>query len=334
MNPPLESLMAAFKQFQLVYVATKTGVVVALAGGPKSLDSLAVELAIPSKRLGRLLRALVWAEVLSCDEGGLYSLTDDGKKLIDQSPTSLAGGFGFQGDFFYGAWGKLFDYLKDGSIPFERANGQGVFDVLAEDVALAKSFNGAMAMRTSEYSEEISKVLFLGDGQTIVDVGGGRGRLVVDILGHAPSARGIVFDLPMLETEAKALIQASAVADRCDFVPGDMFDAVPTGGDVYILKWLLHDWDDEHAVKILNVVSRAMKGSARLFIIERLMPSDLSGALSLVQPDMNMLCLNGGAERTIEEYKRLASAAGFQIENVLHFENQYGFLALQASKAN
>jgi hypothetical protein len=334
MNPPLESLMAAFKQFQLVYVATKTGVVVALANGPKTLESLSLELKIPSVRLGRLLRALVWPGVLSCGEGDLYSLTEDGKKLVDQSPTSIAGGFRFQGDFFYGAWGKLIDYLNDGSVPFEVANGNGFFEVLAGDEALADSFNGAMAMRTSEYSEEISKVFSLSDGQTIVDVGGGRGRLVIDLLRHTRSLRGIIFDLPMLKAEAESLIQESAVADRCVFTPGDMFHAVPSDGDIYILKWLLHNWDDERSVKILKVVAKAMKGSARLFIIERLMPLDLSDALPLIQPDMNMLCLNGGAERTLEEYTRLASAAGLKIEKVLPFENQYGFLALQASKTN
>jgi len=334
MNPPLELLINAFKQFQLVYVAIKAGVVTTLASGPKSLDSLAMELRIPALRLRRLLRGLVWSDVLACDADGLFSLTEDGKRLIDQSPASLAAAFGFHGDFFYSAWGKLFDWLEEGAIPFEKANGSRVFDLMAGDKAVAASFSRAMSMHTSEYSKEIAEVISLQNGQTLVDIGSGEGQLVIDLLGFNPSCRGIVFDLAMLQVDAEALMRRSLVADRCVFTPGNMFHTIPAEGDVYIMKWLLHDWDDENVLKILDATARAMRRTARLFIIERLFPLDPKEAPALVQADLNMLCLNGGTERTLDEYSWLISAAGLRIDKVLPFKNQYGFLAIQVSKAS
>jgi hypothetical protein len=330
----LNQLLPCFKQFQLGYVALRLGIPSALATGPKTLAELASQLNLPEQRFLRLMRGLVWAEVVSFDQTHGFSLTTEACRLLDPSPTSEVAGILFQGQFFYSAWGCLYEYLWDEKIPFEQVHGKRLFALLSNEPVLAGEFNRPMSARTAEYSHAIAVLPALCGPKKIVDVGGGEGRLLLDVLKVCPSSTGVILDISVVRAEAERMIRESGLTDRCRFREGDMFSSVPEGGDVYILKWVLHDWDDQSALKILQVIRSKMRSEASLVIIERIMPDGINEALPLVQADLNMLILNGGAERTRTEYEKLLMLSGFKLCDVTPVESNYGFYALTAmSKA-
>ncbi|MCB1103826.1 MAG: hypothetical protein H7A44_09110 [Opitutaceae bacterium] len=330
MKASLHDLQTAFKQFQLAYTAARIGLPDALAQGARTSDDLADTLAIPANRLNRLLRAMVWAGYLELHPDAAYALTDSGRELISSTPNSPVGGLIFQGRFFYQAWGGLFDYIKNGKIPYETAHGVRIFDQLVDDPDLANAFNGGFAARTAEYSAEIARLPVFANARRLVDIGGGDGRLLLDILAELPAARGVVFDLPILQTDAAKAIAASPAGDRCTFAAGDLFQSIPDAADLYLLKWVVHDWEDERAVRLLRNVAARLQDGAKLILIERLMPDALADMMPLVQPDMNMLCLNGGGERTRAEYAALLHAAGLKLTAIEPIENPYGFVVMIA----
>ncbi len=157
-----------------------------------------------------------------------------------------------------------------------------------------------------------------GDKQApvIVDVGGGSGKLLAEVLKAIPNARGLLFELPVLEEVATRLIAEEWLVERCHFMAGDMFEAIPETGDLYLMKWILHDWNEADAVRILRRCASAMRSGGKqptLLVLERLMPNVVgSGNTGLVQADLNMLCQMGGAERTRAEYENLFAQAGFK----------------------
>ena len=148
--------------------------------------------------------------------------------------------------------------------------------------------------------------------KTIVDVGGGRGTLISAILRAYPDARGIVLDLPHVIEQGKQLIVEQHLEDRCQLIPGDFFKDVPSGGDAYVLRWVIHDWDDERSVAILKNCHRAMGPDSRLFIVEAPIPARNEPSLHKLM-DINMLVMTGGRERTEAEYRTLFEAAGFDL---------------------
>ena len=328
MEASLHHLQTAFKQFQLAYTAARIGLPDALANGARTGGDLAGALNIPENRLNRLLRALVWAGYIEQHQTAGYALTESGRELISTTPNSPVGGLIFQGRFFYQAWGNLFDYVQHGTIPYESAHGMRIFDQLAADPALAAAFNGGFAARTAEYSAQIARLPVFATAKRIVDIGGGDGRLLLDLLCVLPEARGVVFDLPILQADAAKAIAASPAGDRCTFEAGDMFHTIPGAADLYLLKWVVHDWEDERAVHLLRNIAKSMKAGSQLVLIERLMPDALADMMPLVQPDMNMLCLNGGGERTRAEYVALLDAAGLKLTGIEPIENNYGFVVM------
>lgn len=189
-----------------------------------------------------------------------------------------------------------------------------------------------MTKRSREYSGAIAAHSAFSKAEVIVDVGGGEGQLVIDILRAHDGVSGIVFDLPNMAEAAKTLINEAHMTDRCRFVAGDMFHTVPPAGDVYLLKWVLHDWNDEKALVILNRVAEAMTDGSQLLIVERLMPETIDESTGLVQADLNMLCQNDGAERTLGEYRAILDKANMQLLSSDLVETRYGFHVLQAKK--
>lgn len=330
MSEFLPPLLEGFKKFQLAFVAVKIGLPQKLDGGPRTVDQLARDLSLPGKRLIRLLRGLVWSGMLEVDRKGRFTLSKNGRKLVKEGPTTRAGIIRFHGEFFYDAWGHLDDYILHGSIPFLEAHGEKVFDLLGHDPELARVFNAPMTARTTDYTDAVAKLPCFNQCESMVDIGGGEGKLVVEILRHRPEMRGIVFDLPIVREKAENFIQTSGMAERCSFHEGSMFETLPGGADIYMMKWVLHDWDDESVLKIFRLAEANAPHDAGLLIIERIMASELRKALPLTEADLNMLCLNAGAERTVEEYDDLLGQAGFKINTVTPVDTRYGFSAIHA----
>jgi hypothetical protein len=153
-----------------------------------------------------------------------------------------------------------------------------------------------------------------------VDVGGGHGALIAAILKAHPEMNGILFDLPAVIDGARRMREAEAGSDRCDLVAGDFFEAVPEGGDAYILKWILHDWDDERAGRILKNCRQAMTEQGRLLVMEVVLPDRMTPGTHGCALDVHMLVLTGGRERTEGEYRALLAAAGFQLARIIPTE--------------
>lgn len=328
----LDSLITAIRDFQLVYVSLRLDLPSLLAAGPRRLDELVRATHVPEERLVRLLRGLLWAELIEKTPEG-FSLTEDGEQLIDTSPGSLASDLLFQGHFFYSSWGRLCDFATEGKNPFAAAHGEGVFDLIGRSPELARLFGQSMSARTVEFSAEIAALPALAGCGKLVDVAGGEGRLALDLLRVHPAMRAVVFDLPVVKVDAERLIRKESMQTRCEFVGGDLFASVPQGGDVYLLKWILHDWGDPEALSILRTLRKNMGEQARLIVIERVMPEAIEEGTWLAEADLNMLCLNGGAERTERAMKTLFEQADFALESVSELADYERFHAFTAVPA-
>jgi hypothetical protein len=219
-------------------------------------------------------------------------------------------------------WSHLTDAIRTGRAVAPELLGKPFFDHLADDPELADVFNRGMTS-TSELS--IAPVISAYDFSiypTIVDVGGGNGRLLAAVLAATPHARGILFDLPQGVAGAQAILQEHAVADRVQVVAGSFFDGVPEGGDAYLLKGVIHDWPDDEVVRILRNVRRAAGAGKHVLLVELVLPRhhrDFPGNWL----DLEMLLVLSARERTAEEYGRLLKLAGFDLTRVVETASPY-----------
>lgn len=173
-------------------------------------------------------------------------------------------------------------------------------------------FDQLMAAQTAPASRAVAASYDFSQIGTVVDVGGGRGALAIGILTAHPHLKGVVFDQPAVMEDARRAIAAAGLSGRCKAVGGDFFAAVPEGGDAYLLKLILHDWDDERSVAILRACRRALPAGGRLLVVELAIPAGNGRSFAKTQ-DVNMLINLGGRERTEAEYRLLFSAAGFEL---------------------
>src|SRR5579862_3827329 len=239
-----QSIGRSLRRFQLAFVGVKAGLFPVIAEGPRTRDEIAELTKCDAGRLKRILNGFVWAGLADCDLDGRYYLTDDGQALLDESALAPSSGILMEGEFFYQSWGALYDYLASGAEPFPSTHsGAPAFDFLRSEPKLSSVFASAMTARTSEYAIQISRYESLRLARKIIDVGGGTGGLLIAILKELPQAFGTVFDLELLALQAENAIASAGLNDRCQFVAGDMLDGIPLTGDVYLLKWVLHDWN-------------------------------------------------------------------------------------------
>jgi SAM-dependent methyltransferase len=244
-----------------------------------------------------------------------FGLTPLGGSLRS-GPHSVAEAALFLGNSsMWSAWGALGDAVLDGRAAFRHAHGTGIFDWLSEDPDELASFQALMSRLSQLQLPAILAAYDFTAARTIVDVGGGRGALLAAVLARNPLARGILFDTPDVVARSGAVL--APVASRCETVPGDFFDTVPAGADTYLLKLVLHDWDDARATLILQNIRDAITPDGRLVILETVMPTGNEYHYAKYL-DMNMLVLSdGGRERTEPEYRQLLDQAGFTLARVI-----------------
>jgi hypothetical protein len=274
------------------------GVPEALAHGPRPVDELAAEAGADAETLYRLLRALAGEGVFAEEEPGVFRHTDASETL--RSGT----GWAEFAHLFGGVWHRTAGELQaDGRPTFERISGTDYWSWLAEHPAEREIFDRAMSEGRERRADRLEDVDWRGD-ETVVDVGGGNGSLLVTLLERRPGLRGIVFDLPETVRDEEAL------GERIEFVEGSFFDRVPEG-DVYVLGTVLHDWDDESATRILSTIRSSAPEGSRLLILDAVLPpgNEASGTKWL---DLLMLALLGGKERTEEQWRELLTAGRFE----------------------
>jgi hypothetical protein len=302
---------------QAITAAADLGIADALAKGPLSADELASAVNADADALRRLLRALISRGIFRQRRDARYDLTPLGNTLRSDADVSMAAFARFLGSPQHREhWSHLTDAVRTGRSVVPALRGKPVFEYLADEPELAAIFNDAMTSISEIAIAPLIAAYDFGPYATIVDVGGGHGRLLAAILGATPHSRGILFDLPQVVAGAPAVLAEQHVADRVRIAEGSFFEAAPEGGDAYILKNVIHDWPDDDAVRILGNVRRAAATGKTLLLVEGVLPGhdrEFSGNWV----DLEMLVTADARERTAAEYGELLRRAGFDMTRVV-----------------
>jgi hypothetical protein len=308
-EPPaarLRSLVNGYQVTQAIHAAAVLGIADRLPGG---VDELAAATGAHEDALYRLLRALASVGVLHEEDGRRFSLTELGGPLRTDAPDSIAGWAEFVGTRSYrDAWAALPESVRSGENAFELVHGTDVWTYRSTRPEESAAFDRAMTALTRGVHRAVLDAYDWSRFGTVVDVGGGRGALLAELLAANPSLRGVLFDQPHVVAGAEETFAAAGVADRCEIVAGSFFESVPRG-DAHVLKMIVHDWEDAECVAILRACRDA---GGTLLVLDRELggPNENPGAkLS----DLNMLVGPGGRERTLAEFESLFDRAGFRL---------------------
>ena len=314
----LLSIIRDFRTTQAVYVATRLGIPDLLAAGPRDIEELARETGSHPPSLRRVLMALAAAGVLDKVGPRRFALAPMGVALRTGVPGSLRPSVLFLlNEAHWRPWGHLLHTVQTGETAFNHVHGASLFEYLARHPEEANLFNMGMAGNSPAHARLVAASYDFSRMSLVVDVAGGRGRLLATILEANPHLRGILFDLPHVVDSARELLDETGVVDRCELVGGDFFAAVPDGGDAYILRNIIHDWEDDQAVAILMTCRRAMADDARLVLVERYLPDDPREAPLVFHADLEMLVNVGGRERTTDEYETLLARSGLRLARTI-----------------
>ncbi len=307
-------LISGYRVTQVLYVATKLGIPDLLSAGPKDAGTLASHAGVEPDRLHRVLRVMASLGVLTLDDQERFGLTPIGELLRTDHVGSMAVVSTFAGEEPYRAWGDLLHTVKTGETAFDHVYGMGHFEYLALHPEASAMFNRLMAWSV-ELTGPALEGYDLSGHRLLVDVGGGKGAMIASVLRTHPHLRGILFDQPAAVVDAVAQLSSAGVADRCEIRTGSAFDGVPTGGDVYVLSRVLHDWPDAKAATMLLNCRKAMAKGDVLLLVEGVMPAGVAPP-SRLWLDLVMMVMNGGGERTEAEWRTLLEATGFSLVSV------------------
>jgi hypothetical protein len=313
----LQSLMDGYRSTALIYVAAKLGIADLLAGRARKSDELAVELGADAASLHRILRALSALKVLSEDDAGCFGLTKLGDHLRTGGPGSLRAAAILCGEERMPAWRGLEHSAMTGETAFQYVFGVDIWTHRKQHPELNALFNAGIGERTARVTQAIVAAYDFSRFRMVADVGGGQGVLLTGILKAYPATQGILFDQPHVVAGAREYLDGNEVVARCRIVGGNIFENVPEGADLQILKSVIHDWADGPALEILRNCHRALKPRGTLLVIERILPARAEQAPGVILGDLHMLAITGGRERTIDEYRSLLARSGFRLSRVI-----------------
>ena len=314
---------------QAIAAAAELGVADALANGPLHGDELARRVGANPAALARLLRALIARGIFRELRDGRYALTPLADSLCSDAPVSMASWARFCGSQEYRElWSFLVDAVRTGESVVLSRQGTDAFSYLAQRPELASLFNDGMTAISEAAAASVVAAYDFGRFPVVVDVGGGQGRLLAEILAVTPSARGVLFDLPDVVTGAPVVLDRAGVSSRVRVESGSFFDTVPTGGDAYILQLVIHDWRDEAAQTILRNIAAAAHDQATLLLVEMVIPQhhrEFAGNWA----DLEMLVLSDGHERTAAQHRELLRRSGFHLTRIIQTTSP--FCVIEAS---
>lgn len=312
----LVQMMTSYWISQSVYAAAKLGIADLLQDGPQTSTDLAAGCQAHPAAFYRLLRGLASVGVFTEVDAQQFALTPTADLLRTDHPASMRALAIMYGEEQYRAWGEILSSIQTGTPAFERLFGTSYFQYLADHPESAATFNAAMTGWSAQIASAVVAAYDFSDRGMVVDVGGGNGKLLAAILASNVHLRGMLFDLPHVVASATPLLAAAGVADRCQPIAGDFFEAVPSGGDAYILAQILHDWDDDRSRTILQNCRAAMAPTGRMLIVELVVPPGDEPSLSKLL-DLHMLVLLTGRERTETEYRDLLTLADLRLTRVI-----------------
>ncbi len=266
----------------------------------------------------RFLQAAAGIGLLTTVEGG-YALTPLGEVLRSDTPGSVRDfAAAVMGGAHYQAWGHLAYAARTEENACVQALGEDIWSYFTKtNPTEGKLFNGAMSSMSEGVIQAILALYELPPTGLVIDVAGGVGAMLCAFLQKQPGLRGIVMDLEFSREGAQSYIAAQGLDGRCEFVAGDFFTGVPAGGDLYTMKWILHDWNDEKAAAILQTIHAAMPEHAKLALFEAVIPTDDASSGPGRMMDLNMMVMCGGKERTEAQWRELLEANGFHLERII-----------------
>ena len=328
----IHDLLDGYRSTALLYLGAKLGIADLLADGPRSSAELAGLIGAHGPSLLRTLRGLVAVGV--CTEGreGLFGLTRLGESLQSGKSDSLRGFAILCGEEFMSAWSGLAHSVMSGDAAFDHVFGVSQWEHRRRHPELNYYFNDWLRGVTNGVARDLLAAYDFSSFRTIADVGGGQGALLSAILNAYPAATGILFDQAHVIADVLPIMEAAGVASRCRIVGGSFFDSVPGGIDACILKSVIHDWDDERSLAILNNCRKALNENGKLLLIERLPPVRVEQHPHVILIDLHMLALTGGRERTEGEYRTLLATAGFKLERVIQTQSGYSIIEGQVAR--
>jgi hypothetical protein len=330
----LQRLLSGYRVSQAIYVAAELGIADRLTDGPKGSDELALATGAHAPSLERVLRFLAGVGLLSEVAPGRFALTPLGAGLRADVPGSLRPmTLLLLGESHWRPWGHLLHSVRTGETAFHHVHGMGLFDYLGQHPDTAAVFHDAMTANTAMSGTAVTSAYDFSGVERLVDVGGGHGLLLATVLWAYPTMRGVLFDVPTVAAGAAAVLEEAGVADRCEIVGGNFFEAVAPGGDAYILRQIIHDWNDAKAAAILRNCRSAMRQSGRLLVVERAVGADLREGLPVLHLDLQMLVNVGGLQRTEAEYGALFAEAGFRLTRVVPLGDAAQFSVFEGAPA-
>jgi hypothetical protein len=316
--PPVAmfQLLNGYRMTQALYVAARLGIADLLRDGPKTAEELAAEAGANADALYRILRALASGGVFEEVVGRRFVLTPLAETLRSDHPDSMRPFAIFLGQDAYPVWAELLYSARTGAPAFKYLYGMSHFEYLAQHAEAAAVFNAAMSANVAwSVASTVSAYVFPANG-VVVDVGGGHGAFIAAILRANPGLRGVLFDMSHVVEGAAPILEEAGVADRCARVGGDFFSPPLPPGDVYTLRQIIHDWDDERSVAILRNCVQAMAADGRVLVIEAIIPPGNEPS-RIKYLDLQMLVMTGGRQRTEEEYRQLYAASGLRLTRVI-----------------
>lgn len=308
----LRLMMEGFEKTQLLYVAARLGLADLLSSGVADVERLAAHTGVEPTTLYRLMRALAWCGVVRHAPDDTFALTALGECLRADVDDSLHDRIVCIGDLEYPAWGALLYAVRSGGVAFDHVFGAPFYEHLRAHPDVSANFHRLMGKGAVDFAQAIVRAYDFSDLGTLVDIGGGDGTLLTTILHANPHLHGVVFDTPAVIGRAEQRSRESGLHPRLRTVGGDFLAAIPPDGDAYFMQRILHNWDDELCVRVLETCRRTMAGRGSLLIVEFVMPARNDPATSVSGLDLCMMVCLGARERTEAEYRALLGRAGFE----------------------
>ena len=326
----LTGLLSGFMPVQLTYVMARLELAELLDGSPRTVVELSAMTETRPELMRRLVRGLAGVGLVAHGAGDRVSITEMGALLGSGASGSMRDFALHRGGEAFAAWGELEHSVRTGEAAFEAAHGEPLFEYLRNNPDAGAAFDGTMARLSDRVVAEAVARYDFAPASRILDVGGGRGHFVAAVLEAHPELEGAVFDVPEVARSAGEYIRSRGLADRCDVIGGSFLESVPAGYDVHILKWILHDWNDEACQELLEACRAALPEDGRLLVVEQLLPEEAPGSVALhpaVAMDLIMLVNFGDArERHLHEYEALLAGSGFAVHEVVSLPSGFSIL--------
>jgi hypothetical protein len=326
----MNRLLCGFQTSAAIGAVASLGVADALASAPANSTDLAQSLGVDARSLERVLLALTDEGIFERLSDGRFALTPFGETLRSDVLGSMRrAAILWTEEWHWRAYGHFTASVRTGEAGMRPAHGSSFWEYLAEHPQTGAVFNSMMSASSLARAQALARTYDFSKVERLVDIGGGDGSLLRAVLQAHAHLSGVVFDLPSAIEEARRCLLEAGLANRAEALAGDFFTEVPPGADAYVLSWILHDWNDESALRILSNCRAAIMDSGRLLVVEMVLPSadePRSPRASYLEQlakatDLEMLAVVGGRERTRAEYGELLSRAGFRLTQVLDLES-------------